>query len=69
MFTYKWVDTSLAVVIQQCVAGFPVREEYLMGDDAVNFRRDYNRAKQKEQSKKCNPNTIPITQNLMADYF
>jgi hypothetical protein len=47
----------------------PQAEVFLQGDDATKFLRDMNRARQKEHSKRCNPNNIPICQNLMAEYF
>jgi hypothetical protein len=44
-------------------------EVYLQGDDATGFLRQMNRAEQKELSKRCNPNNIPIRQHIMSDYF
>jgi hypothetical protein len=70
---YKYVELNMGmIVIQKCHAtGFVLEgdEVYLQGDEAVAFLRDMNRARQKERSKRCNPNNIPICQNIMAEYF
>jgi hypothetical protein len=72
MYDYEEMDFG-AVVIQKYRDNEwdaePVAEVFLRGDDAVTFLRDMNRARQKEHSKRCNPNNIPICQNLMAEYF
>jgi hypothetical protein len=70
---YEYEEVDYGVVIQKYhdrqrdteVAA----EVFLQGDEATAFLRDMNRAGQKERSKRCNPNNIPIRQNIMAAYF
>jgi hypothetical protein len=73
MYDYEEMDFG-AVVIQKYRdnvwdATSVEAEVFLQGDEAVAFLWDMNRARQKEHSKRCNPNNIPICQNLMAEYF
>jgi hypothetical protein len=71
MYEYEEMDFGMVVIQKRHATGFILRgdEVYLQGDEAVAFLRAINRARQKEQSKRCNPNNIPICQNLMAEYF
>jgi hypothetical protein len=57
----KYADTNGETAVEA--------EVFLQGDEATAFLREMNRAGQKERSKRCNPNNIPIRQNIMADYF
>lgn len=69
---YEYHDLGIGVVIQKRHnTGFILTEDevYLVGDDAVMFLREIHRAEQKEPSNRCNPNNIPIRQNVMAEYF
>jgi hypothetical protein len=70
---YDYSEEQGGVVIQKYYDGVGdtevEAEVFLQGGDATTFLRDMNRARQKEHSKRCNPNNIPICQNLMAAYF
>jgi hypothetical protein len=69
---YEYHDLGIGIVIQKrhdTGSTLSGDEVYLVGDDAVTFLREIHRAEQKELSKRCNPNNIPISQNVMAQYF
>jgi hypothetical protein len=71
MYEYHELSMGMIVIQKRHATGF-IREGdevYLQGDEASEFLRQMNRAKQKELSKRCNPNNIPIRQYIMADYF
>jgi hypothetical protein len=71
MYEYHELNMGMVVIQKRHATGFILEgdEVYLQGDDAAAFLREINRAGQKEHSKRCNPNNIPICQNLMAEYF
>jgi hypothetical protein len=71
MYEYHELSMGMVIIQKRHATGF-IREEdevCLQGDEAAEFLRRMNRAKQKELSKRCNPNNIPIRQRLMSDYF
>jgi hypothetical protein len=71
MYNYVEMNFGIVVIQKRHATGFILKgdEVYLQGDEAADFLRKMNRAEQKEQSKRRNPNNIPICQNLMAEYF
>jgi hypothetical protein len=71
MYEYIILDFGVVVIQKRHATGFIMEgdEVYLVGDEATAFLREMNRAKQKERSKRRNPNNILIRQNLMAEYF
>jgi hypothetical protein len=67
---YEWDDEGGGVIIQAMdEAGRVVDEVFLQGDDATQFRREINRAGQKELSKRCNPHGYRLRQLAMHSYF
>jgi hypothetical protein len=69
MYEYDVLRYGDVVIQKRHDLGFIEDKVYLQGDDATEFLRQMNRAGQKELSKRCNPNNIPIRQHIMSDYF
>jgi hypothetical protein len=71
MYEYHELGMGMVVIQKRHATGF-IREGdevYLQGDEVSEFLRQMNRAKQKELSKRRNPNNIPIRQCIMSEYF
>jgi hypothetical protein len=70
MYNYEETSFGVAVMQKRHATGFVLEgdEVFLQGDEATDFLRKMNRARQKEQSKRRNPDNMPICQNLMAEY-
>jgi hypothetical protein len=72
MAVYDYETNCECVVIKKYnykCCGCPVDEVFLCCPESAQFIRDIHRAGQKEASRRCNPNNLPLRQNLMAKYF
>jgi hypothetical protein len=78
-FSYDWFETGgedLIICRRWASNGEFVEEQYLSGDAATQFRREYNAAKNQENSKafkaKCDMGIMrpgELVQNTMSAYF
>jgi hypothetical protein len=68
---YEWDDAKANSLVIEAIdeEGRVVDEVFQQWDDATRFRREINRAGQKEDSKRCNPHGHKIRDDVMSAYF